>query len=304
MSWIPERELDILAGTPPGGGLDRTAHALCDALVSEQLLPVPARVINLPGDGARRVWQALDARDWDAHVLCISHPNLTTDLLTGLANFSHERYTPLAILYNEYIAFVVRHDSPIRGATQLLQRLRDAPGGVRVSLSTTAGNPNHIAVALVARHAGADVRAPAIRVFDSALDALADVLTGKSDLAAVTASSVVQALEAGRMRALAVSAPERLPGAFATVPTWQEQGAPCVLGAWRGVHGARHMFPDAINFWVQKLNEVTHTACWRNTQARQYWTPMLITGNALMTHLARERAMFAQTLAELGLAHT
>jgi putative tricarboxylic transport membrane protein len=304
MSWVPDHEVDILAGTPPGGGLDRTAHALCDALSGGHLLPVPARVVNMPGDGARKVWQALDAREWDAHVLCISHPNLATDLLTGLANFSHERYTPLAILYNEYIAFAVRQDSPLRSAQDLLQRLHGGPGSVRVALSTAAGNPNHIAVALVARHAGGDMRAPAIRVFDSALDALADVLTGKADLAAVTAASVVPALDAGRMRALALSAPERLSGVFESVPTWQELGVPCVVGAWRGVHGARHLSPDAFDYWVRVLSEVTHTASWREVQARQHWTPMLITGNALRTHLAREHAMFAQTLTELGLTNT
>lgn len=304
MSWLPQREVEILAGTPPGGGLDRTARALCDALTSTRLLPVPARVINIPGDGARKVWQTVDAREGDAHVLCISHPNLSTDFLTGLADFSHERYTPLAVLYNEYIAFATRNDSQLASAATLLQRLGAAPRTLRVSLSTAAGNPNHIALAQVARHAGADVRAPVIRVFDSALDAVADVVAGNADVAAVTAASVVQALDAGRMRALAVSAPERLAGVFAAVPTWRELGVPCVVGAWRGVHGARHLAADAIAYWTRMLTAAVHTQAWRDALARQQWTPLCLTGDALAAHLAREHAMFTEALNELGLTNT
>ena len=107
-AWQPQREIEILAGTPPGGGLDRTARTLAAALLFNG---VPNKVINVPGDGARRVWASMDARANDPHVLCISSPNLTTDYLTGVAAFNHASYTPLAILYNEYIAFVTRSDA-------------------------------------------------------------------------------------------------------------------------------------------------------------------------------------------------
>ena len=172
-AWKPERQIDILAGTPPGGGLDRTARTLAAAL---NVSNVNNRVVNIPGDGARKVWASVDARAGDPHLLCISSPNLTTDFLTGIAAFNHDSYTPLAILYNEYIAFVTRSDSSYRSAGELLKRLRTDTAKVTVALSTAAGNPNHIALAQVTRHAGGDVRAPVVRVFDSALDAVADVV--------------------------------------------------------------------------------------------------------------------------------
>ena len=86
--WRPQREVEILTGTPPGGGLDRTARTLAAALEAG------AKVVNIPGDGARKVWASVDARAGDAHVLCISSPNLTTDYLTGVAAFNHDSYTP------------------------------------------------------------------------------------------------------------------------------------------------------------------------------------------------------------------
>ena len=260
--WQPERETDILAGTPPGGGLDRTARMLAAALQSNG---VACKVVNVPGDGARRVWASVDARAGDPHVLCISSPNLTTDYLTGVAAFSHANYTPLAILYNEYIAFVThanRSDSHFGSAGDLLKRLRTDTARVTVALSTAAGNPNHIALAQVILHVGGDVRAPVIRVFDSALDAVADVVAGNADVAAVTAASAVPELDAGTLRALAVSAPARLGGSYAQTPTWLECGVPCTLGAWRGVHGAQGLDAAQIAFWQQALAQATQAASW------------------------------------------
>jgi putative tricarboxylic transport membrane protein len=295
-SWKPERAIDILAGTPPGGGLDRTARTLAAALA------IPCNVVNVPGDGARKVWKSVDARAGDPHLLCISSPNLTTDFLAGITTFNHDSYTPLAILYNEYIAFVTRGDSSYRGAGDLLKRLRDAAGKVTVALSTAAGNPNHIALAQVTRHAGGDVRAPVIRVFDSALDAVADVVAGNADIAAVTAASAAKELEAGVCRALAVSSSDRLGGWYAQAPTWRELGAPCTMGAWRGVHGARGLNADQIAWWESTLTAATRTASWRDELTRHYWTPMLVTGAALRDTLAREHEQMRGALAALGIS--
>lgn len=301
VNWMPEREIEILAGTAPGGGLDRTARLLLTALTVQPLLPVPAKVVNVPGDGARKVWKSLDAREGDPHVLCVSSPNLVTDFLTGVTAFSHDNYTPLAILYNEYIAFVTRSDSSYRSAGDLLKRLRTHAAQVKVALSTAAGNPNHIALAEVTQHAGGDVLAPDIRVFDSALDAVADVVSGNADIAVVTAASAVKELESGTVRALAVSSPSRLAGTYANTPIWLELGAPCTLGAWRGVHGARGLDAAPIAFWQQTLTRATASNLWATELANQCVSPMLITGSALAQHLAREQTQMASMLEQLRL---
>ena len=54
MIWQPEREIEIIAGTPPGGGLDRSARALVNAITATGLLDVPVRVVNVGGEGGQR----------------------------------------------------------------------------------------------------------------------------------------------------------------------------------------------------------------------------------------------------------
>jgi putative tricarboxylic transport membrane protein len=302
MAWHPERELEIVAGTPPGGGLDRAARALAKAIAANRLSDRPVRVNNVPGDGARKCWAYLDARAGDPHVVSVSSVNLTTDHLLGAAPFYHERaFTPLAILYTEYIAFVVASDSPFKRGEDLLAHFAKRAASVTIALSTSLGNPNHVALAKVIRQADGDVRAPKLRVFDSALDAVADTLAGNAEVAAVTAASAANELEAGKMRALAVSAPERLDGSFAKAPTWREQSVDCVIGSWRGITGARGISADQIRFWEMLLEAATATNEWKGELARYYWTPMPLYGGALWDHLERERAEMRTILEELGL---
>jgi putative tricarboxylic transport membrane protein len=154
----------------------------------------------------------------------------------------------------------------------------------------------------VVRHAGADVKAPRIRVFDSALDAVADVLAGNAEVCAVTAASAAKELESGTMRALAVSAPRRLHGAYAQAPAWAELSVDCVIGAWRGATGPRGLAGEHVAFWEGLLGAAVETSVWREELQRLYWTPSYLRGAPLHAHLARERAEMTAILTDLGLA--
>jgi len=301
-SWQPERALQIIAGTPPGGGLDRVARALAGAIAQSGLIQVPVEVINVAGDGARRAWtHYVDHHAGDGHVLGISSPNLTTDYLAGVSSFEHSRYTPIATLITEYIAFAVRTDSTLRSGADLLGRLGQGKATVTVAVSTSLGNPNHVALAKLSRHAGGDINAAVIHVFDTALDAVADVIAGTADVCAVTAASVLAELKNGRLRVIGMTAPERLAGAFADAPTWKEQGTDCVIGAWRGATGPAGLGAPKISFWQQLLKAAVAQPTWIEELSRLSWSPLFQVGTALSTYLEKERAEFVAVLGDLGL---
>ena len=221
--------------------------------------------------------------------------------MVGIAAFEHGKYTPIATLVTEYIAFAVSAGSDLKSGGDMLARLRDNAKGVTVALSTALGNPNHIALAKLTKQVGGDVNAPVIRVFDTALDCVADVIAGRSDVCAVTAASVIAELNAGRLRVLAITAPARLAAPFADVPTWSEQGADCVIGAWRGVSGPSGLSAAQVKFWEDVVTAATREPCWQEDLARLSWSPMLQTGAPLRAYLDNERAEFAAVLGELGL---
>ena len=83
------------------------------------------------------------------------------------------------------------------------------------------------------------------------------MVAGGADVCAVTAANVLAELQAGRVRLLGVSAPERLRGAFAGTPSWKEQSADCVIGAWRGVTGPTGLTSAQALFWARRLKAAT-----------------------------------------------
>ena len=299
--WQPDRRIKIVAGTPPGGGLDRSARALQRAIAATRRVSVPVEVVNVGGDGGRKAWVHMEQFAGDGHVVGISSPNMAADFLMGVTKPDPDRFSPLAILYSEYIAFVARSDSSIQTGADLIRRLAQDAGGVTIALSTSLGNSNHVAVANVVRHAGADTRAPKLRVFDTALDAVADVVASHADIGAITAASAVPELEAGVLRAIAISSPARLSGPYASAPTWEEQGADCVIGSWRGVSGAPGLSAAQVAFWEATLAATTRTEEWRSDLVRHFWTEMYLDGPALRDFLARERADTRAILGGLGL---
>jgi len=299
--WRPQRALEIVAGTPPGGGLDRSARALAHAIEVNRLLDVAVHVVNVGGDGGRKAWLHIEGRVGDGHVVGISSPNMTADFLMGVTKSDPARFPPLAILCSEFIAFVVRADGTLRNGVDLFRRLAANAADVRIALSTSLGNSNHVAVAKVLRHAGVDARSPLIRVFDTALDAVADVVAGGADVGAITAASPVPELAAGTLRAVAISAPARLAGPYAAVRTWVEQGVDCTVGSWRGVSGAPGLGDGEIAFWQGLLAAAVRTPQWRADLARHFWTEMHLDAAALRDYLTRERGEMRALLDALGL---
>lgn len=299
--WRPSREVELVAGTPAGGGQDRPARALISILEAEQLVGQALRLTNIPGRGGGNGWDYLRQHPGNPHLLAINSPTIITNRQLGVADFDHAALTPLANLYTEYIAFVVRADSPIRNGADFMARLAADTAGCRIALATAIGNINHMALARVTAHAGGDVKALQINVFDSALYAVADVIEHRAEVAAITAVSAVKTIAAGQLRAIAVSAPQRLPRLYAEVPTWTELGVDCVIGTWRGVIGTAGLTAQQIAYWDGALRAATATAEWNAALAEKYWANTYLGGAALTAFLDREREVMGGLLLDLGL---
>ncbi|HVZ53667.1 MAG TPA: tripartite tricarboxylate transporter substrate-binding protein [Pseudolabrys sp.] len=299
--WKPTSEIEIIAGTPPGGGTDRSARALLRAIEANKLIDVPAKVVNISGDGGRKAWEHIAGRAGDPNLIGINSPNNATDVLTGICAADTIKSQPLAVLYNEYMIFISRGDSPVTSGAELVRRLKTDPAGVTISLSTSLGNPNHIAAAKVIKHAGAPVTAPKIRVFDSARNVVADIVAGNADVGVITAASAVPELKANQVRGIAMSSPMRLGDVFTDVPTWKEQGVDCDVGAWRGAAAAAGITAEQARFWQGVLSKAVQTKEWKEEAGKFSWSDMYIDGDRLTAYLKNEYAEFEEILGALGL---
>jgi putative tricarboxylic transport membrane protein len=300
-AWRPRSEVELMVGTPPGGGQDRPARALMRVLQSGGLIDVPMRLINIAGKGGSDAWDALRLRACDPHALSISSPPLVSNKLLGVSDFDHAALTPLATLYTEYLVFVVRADSSLTSGADLLDQLGSNAGALTIALATAIGSTNHIALGLITQHAGGDAKALKLRVFDSALYAVADVIEGHAHAGAISAISAAKALETGELRALAVSAPRRLGGIFSGVPTWIEQAVPCEIGLWRGILGAPGINEDHIAYWEQALAAIAIRPEWATELEWNHWAGTHMTASETRAFLDAQRDFLSGMLDQLGL---
>jgi putative tricarboxylic transport membrane protein len=300
-TWAPNKPVELLVGVSPGGGIDRTARTIQKLIQDKRLLEVPMNVINKPGGGGTIAQAYLSQRAGDAHYFEITATSLLTNHITGRTTAGHRDYTPVVMLYDEYLGFAVGADSPIRSGRQLLETIKSTEA-FPIAIATSAGNTNHIGAAMIAKAAGADPRRLKVVVFSSGGEAMTALLGGHVALVVTPSANLIPHMQAGRMRVLGVSAPQRIPGALAAVPTWSEQRVDAVVANWRPVIGAKGWSPAQIAYWEGVFKRMVSTDEWTSEIARAGGVPHFMGSRELSAYFDAEYIRFRAILTDLGLA--
>lgn len=301
-AWKPARNVEIVVGVAPGGGIDRTARLIQKILQDERLIGVTAAVVNKPGGGGSIAQAYLNQHAGDAHYFEITATSILTNHITGKSQHGHRDFTPIAMLYDEYLGFLVRQDSPLKTGKDLLAALRQNPEALPVGIATAAGNTNHIAAGLAAKVAGADVRKLRVVVFGSGGESMTALLGGHVSLVVTPSANAIPHLQSGKMRVLAVAAPARLDGALASVPTWKEQGAEIVVANWRPVIGPKGLSAAQVAFWEEAFARLTRSDEWVSDVARSGGVNHYMNSRDLAAYFDAQYAQFRAILSDLGLA--
>ena len=154
-AWKPEKSVEIIIGTSPGGPQDHLGRMLQKVLQDARLVDVPVTVENKPGGGGAVALAVLGQRSGGA-TLMINAPTMLNNQITGRSALPYTDFTALAVLGIEYECVAVRADSPLKTAKDLIERLKKDPAALSVSIGTSLGNSGHLAFALAMKAAGVD----------------------------------------------------------------------------------------------------------------------------------------------------
>jgi len=300
--WRPQKNVEIVVATSPGGGQDKTARLVQKILQERKFVEAPMSVVNKPGGGGAIGWGYLNQHPGDGHYLEIGNPTLLTNHIVGRFAFTYTDVTPIAVLFTESVAYSVPANSPIKTGRDLIERLKKDVSSVSVSIGTSTGSTNHIGIALVARAAGADPKKLKTVVFQSGGDAMTAVLGGHVDLVSSAANNVVPHVDAGRLRVIAVSSPQRLGGALASVPTWKEMGANVLVTNWRMAAGPRGLTAAQVAYWENAFGRLVQADEWKKDLERNSFEDSFMRGDEFRRFIRSEYDSFRSVLAELGMA--
>src|SRR5687767_8071118 len=287
--WTPKRSVEIVVGFAGGGSQDLTARTVERLLVANKLVNVPIAIVNKPGAGGSIAYAYVSQRPGDGHTLMVAGSSMINGHILGTSAFNYSDFTPIASLFNDYIAFSVNAASPLRTGNDLIERLKKDPKSLTIGI-ISIGSGAHVSALLLNKAIGGNARDLKVVSFKAGTEVITNLLGGHIDLATTTAVVANAHVAAGRLRVVAVAAPRRLGGALAAIPTWTEQGVDLVVGNWRAIMAPRGMAAAQTAYWENALRKVIETAEWKADLERNFWVDDFATGAQFRKDLDKDYA--------------
>jgi tripartite-type tricarboxylate transporter receptor subunit TctC len=272
---FPSRPIELIVPWAAGGGTDSVARFIGTQLAER--LGTQVNVVNRTGGGGVVGHSAIATARPDGTTIGMATVEITMMHWQGLTDLTHEQLTPIAQVNSDPAGVTVRTDAPWADVSQLLAEARAQPGATTAS-GTGRGGIWDLARAGMLIEAG--LPADAIRWVPSegAAPALQELVAGGIQVSTASLVENKTMIEAGRAKALAVMAEERLPN-FPDVPTLREQGIDFTMAAWRGIAGPEGLPEDVVGELSCHLDGIVHSPAyeefmgtagfgivWRNAQ--------------------------------------
>jgi putative tricarboxylic transport membrane protein len=289
-------QLRLIAPAAPGGGWDQTARVMQQVLQRSGIVRT-APVENIPGAagtiGLARFVGSEQGRD-DA--VLVSGLIMLGGIVMHRSPVTLHEVTPIARLTGEYEAIVVPANSPFRTLADMIRALKERPEALSWG-GGSAGGSDQILAGLVAEAVGVPPGRINYVAFSGGGESLSAILGGQVSLGINGLAELEPQIQAGTVRALAVSSAERLPGL--DVPTLREQGVDVEFENWRSV-----VAPPGIGLRERRRLEsviaaMVATPDWREALARYRWIDRYLPAEKFAVFVDGEEARVRTTLQQL-----
>ena len=248
----PNKPVKLIVGFAPGGAADYVARSVGDALA--RALGQPVIIENKAGAGSSIAAEAAAKAPPDGYTLLIASPSSISvnPALNPKLGYKASDLQPVTKITTSPLVLAVYPGTGINSVQELIAKAKAAPGALNYATSGNGSAP-HLGASLFEQVAG--VRMTHIP-FRGGSPAIQSVIAGDTQLTFGTPPSVLPMVQAGRLRGLAVSAPEGSPLAPG-LPGMREAGLPdYAIEFWYGFFVPAGT-PPAI---VQTIFEATRTA--------------------------------------------
>ena len=240
-SPFPSRPVHIFVPYPAGGGVDILARTLGDVVSRQWGQSVV--VENRPGAGGLVASQALVTSAPDGYTLIVVASGHATNpfLYPKIPYDTFKDFTPISLLASSANILLVRADSPFKTLGDMIAQARAKPGSLSFGHAGN-GTSTHLAGELLKNLAKIDMAAIS---YKGGAPAINDLLGGQIPMSFNNAPEALGQLQAGTLRALAVTTASRTPF-LPNVPSISETVPGYDMEVWWGLLGPAGMPPDLV----------------------------------------------------------
>jgi putative tricarboxylic transport membrane protein len=288
--------LTIVAPAAPGGGWDQLAREM-QREIERQALVRTVQVENVPGAaGTIGLARFINGRRGDGEALLVNGLVMLGAVLWHQSPVSITQVTPIARLTGEYEVVAVQSSSPHRDMQSLVRALRENPAAVSWG-GGSAGGTDHILAGLIVAAANVDPGRTNYIAFAGGGEAVTALLGGQVTAGISGYSEFAQHIESGRLRAIGIASPRRLPDL--DVSSLIEQGIDVELENWRAVVAPPGLDEGQRQALAAVVERMAHSEVWRATLARRRWTDSYLAGPAFTQFLEAERVRVGRIVARM-----
>jgi tripartite-type tricarboxylate transporter receptor subunit TctC len=248
----PARPVRIIVPTPAGGPVDVVARLLATHLSPK--LGQSLVVDNRPGAGNTIGSKEAALAEPDGYTLLYSSASglVLAPMLQSNAGYDPiTSYEPIALVAASSNILVVNPAVPAHSVQELVAYAKSKPGKVNFS-SGGIGVLPHLIGEMFKKRAGIDVVHVPYRGGGPSIN---DVVAGQIDFTFEGTSVLLPLIQAGKLRALAVTSPERI-RELPEVPTMIESGYPGFSStSWTGLLAPAKTSPEIITRLNHEINE-------------------------------------------------
>jgi len=233
----PEKEIEWILWSNPGGGSDITARTV--GIPLRKILGQPLVVVNMAGGSGSRAMTYFQGQKNDGHTLLFITNTLITTIERKLVDYKLEDFLPVFMLNDDPQIIVVSAKSGIENLTDLI--VTGKKRSLKWGLTHLGGN-DHVAIHSFAKNTG--IKYDPV-VYQSGGEAMVAALGGVIDVLIGNPSEMMGQIESGDLRVVASMSEKRI-SILPDIPTLKEQGYDLVFGTWRGVAVKKGTDPEII----------------------------------------------------------
>jgi len=294
-------QLRLIAPAAPGGGWDQTARVMQQALQREGIARL-APVENIPGAaGTIGLARFIGNERRRGDVLLVSGLIMLGGIVTHQSPVTLRDVVPIARLTGEYEVIAVPAASPLHSLQDLIAAFKAQPGSISWG-GGSAGGSDQILAGLVADAVGVDPKRVNYIAFSGGGESLSAILGGAVSVGINGFAEFAPQLEAGTLRALAISSAERLPGV--DIPTLREQGVDVEFENWRSLVAPPGITPTDRARLESVVRAMVQSPTWRESLTRYRWLDRYLEGEAFARFVDAEEARVRVILKKLGTGTT
>ncbi len=288
--------LTIVAPAAPGGGWDQTARVMQRVLLDIEP-GASVQVENVPGAaGTIGLARFIQSERGNPHALLVTGLVMVSGVVLNRSPVTLADAIAIARLTGEYEVIVVPSSSPYRSLGDLLAAFRSEPG--RVSWGGgSAGGTDDLLIRLIAEQLGLGASAVNYVAFAGGGAALGAVLGGQVTAGVSGYAEFAGQIEAGELRVLAVSAPERV--AAIDAPTLREAGVALDLANWRAVVAPPGLSDAERTALTDRVAALARSDAWKAALAQNGWIDLFLPGQDFRRFLLSEQARVEAVLQRL-----